>query len=58
MNNEFIYPFFISNEFIDFLKSIWIFPIFFYIFENCFKKPEQNKHDLPVPTRIWFILQG
>ena len=26
--------FWISNEFIDFLESIWIFSIFFYVFKN------------------------
>ena len=28
LNNELTYLFFISNEFIDFLESIWIFWIF------------------------------
>ena len=32
-NNQETYPFFISNEFIDFSQSIWIFQ-FFYVYEN------------------------
>ena len=33
INNQVTHPFDISNEFIDFLESIWIFSIFFYVFE-------------------------
>ena len=37
------YRFFISNQFIDFSESIWIFPIVFYVFENTiFEKKNQG----------------
>ena len=36
MNNQMTYPFLILNKFIDFLESIKIFSILFYVFEHFF----------------------
>ena len=36
INIRVTHPFFISNAFIDFSELIWIFSIFFLIFENPF----------------------
>ena len=40
-NNRVTYFFFISNEFVDFLESILIFSMFFYVFENLFENIEK-----------------
>ena len=34
INNQVTYPFFISNEYIDFSESIWIFLPSFDVYEN------------------------
>ena len=47
-----IHPFFISNEFIDFLESIQIFSIFFYVFEILnFGKNGREKNSLEKSAR-------
>ena len=38
MNNQVAYPFFISNKFIDFSESLWIFSIFFTFMKISFLK--------------------
>ena len=49
--------FFISNESIDFSESIWIFSIFFYVFQNTvlWKKNETITVQLLVQSPdIWY----